>query len=144
MELKERKSTNRNKKTKTTIFLYCAALVVAIIGIALLVNNIVLVKKTVSQYVAQGYSASTVMQSMLYSTLLPDIFNSIGIYGGIAAGLFGIAKVNDTVSLSAVCVNEVSETKASPVKTSSTEAISEASAEKDSETKETEENKQNN
>ncbi|MDD3223804.1 MAG: hypothetical protein PHX70_03695 [Clostridium sp.] len=132
MELKEKKLVNRNKKTKSTIFLYCAAVVVALIGIALLINNIVLVKKTISQYVAQGYSASTVMQSMLYSTLLPDIFNSIGIYGGIAAALFGIGKINDKISLAAL------DTKEDPSKEVAVSTNDEENIEK----KETEDNKE--
>ena len=70
----------------------------AIIGAALLVNNIVLFKNTVSQYVAQGYSAQTVINESKTSQLLPGIFEPVAVYGGIAFLLLAAGKISEKVS----------------------------------------------
>ncbi|URZ00414.1 hypothetical protein [Clostridium felsineum] len=87
-----------SKQSKASIVLYIAAAVVAIIGIALLVDNIVVYKKALSQYVAQGYKAATVNAQLLPQQLLPEIFNAIGLYGGIAVALVGAGIVNNKIS----------------------------------------------
>lgn len=65
-----------------------------LVGIALLVNDIILFRKTVNQYVAQGYSANVVLGQLVPSQLLPGIFQFIGLYGGIVCILIGIGIIN--------------------------------------------------
>lgn len=98
MDSKDKILTKKSGKSAFSIVLIAAASVVALIGIVLLVNNIVLFNKTVSQYVAQGYPADMVRSELLPTQLLPGLFESIGVYGGIAFVLFGIAVVNKKVS----------------------------------------------
>ncbi|AAK79509.1 hypothetical protein BJV85_002455 [Clostridium acetobutylicum] len=88
----------KSKQSKASIILYVAAAVVAIIGIALLVDNIIVYRKALSQYVAQGYKAATVNSQLVPQQLLPEIFNAVGIYGGIAFVLFGAGIINNKIS----------------------------------------------
>ncbi len=89
-------SKSRNKSAFST-GMYVAAIGVAMIGVALLVNNIYLFKNTVNQYVTQGYPTATVMKELIPS-MLPGMFEPIAVYGGIAFLLFGVGKVNKKVS----------------------------------------------
>ena len=98
MGIKEKKVSKKSKESSITIIMYVVASVVALIGVALLVNNIILFKSTVSQAVAQGYDIATVRKALLTSQLLPGMFEPIGIYGGIAFLLLGVGKVNKKVS----------------------------------------------
>lgn len=86
------------KKSAISITLFVAAIVVAIIGVALLVVNIYLYKTSFSQAVAQGYAAATVRKALVTSQLLPGIFQPIGIYGGLSVLLLGVSKISDKVS----------------------------------------------
>lgn len=98
MNPQEKDKLQKSKQAKISIVLNIAALIVALIAIALLVNNIMYYKNTVSQYVAQGYSAADVMKQLIPSQLIPGIFDPVGLYGGIALALFGIGKVNKRIS----------------------------------------------
>lgn len=99
----------KSKMSKCSVVFYAAAVIVAIIGIALLVDNVVMYKKTVSQYVAQGYKAATVSAQLVPSQLLPAIFNAIGVYGGIAFVLAGVGTINDKISKHLASNEEVHE-----------------------------------
>lgn len=98
MEVKNKDVSKRTKKFSISIILYVAAAVVAIIGVALLFNNIILFKKTVAQYVSQGYAAATVTSQLIPSQLLPGIFESFAMYGGIAIILLAAGIINKKVS----------------------------------------------
>jgi len=98
MENKQKNVARRSKGTTFSIAMYAVASIVALIGVALLANNIILYKSTVSQAVTQGYDIATVRKAVLTSQLLPGIFEPIGIYGGIAFLLLGVGKVNKKVS----------------------------------------------
>lgn len=98
MNYEKETKKKKSKKIVSSVILYVAAIVVALIGIALLVDNVIIFRTTVSQYVAQGYSAATVEQQLIPSQLLPAIFNSIGIYGGISFVLVGIGITNTKLS----------------------------------------------
>lgn len=98
MENKEKNLARKSKGTSFSIAMYVVASVVALVGVALLANNIILYKSTVSQAVTQGYDIATVRKAVLTSQLLPGIFEPIGIYGGIAFLLLGVGKVNKKVS----------------------------------------------
>lgn len=104
MESKDKKMTG--KSTFSTV-LYVAASVAALIGVAALVNNVLLFKNTVAQYVAQGYTSDIVLKHLIPSQLLPGIFEPIALYGGVAFILFGIGVVNRKVSK---CLGMLSDT----------------------------------
>lgn len=88
----------KNKKLKSTIALYVAAAFIFIVGTALLVNNIILYKNNVSEYVAQGYSISTVVAYYLPAQLVPGILEPVGSAYGIAFLLIAAASLNQKVS----------------------------------------------
>lgn len=88
----------KNKKFSISIFLYIAAVIVALIGVALLVNNILLFKNALTQYVGQGYSAATVRKQLIPSQLIPGIFQPVAVYGGIAFLLLCAGIINKKVS----------------------------------------------
>ena len=100
MEIKEmnvsKKSGKSSKSTFSTV-MYVFAAVAGIFGIALLVNNMLLFKSTVSQAVEQGYAVATVKKALLTSQLIPGIIEPIGTYGGIALILLGVGKINKKV-----------------------------------------------
>ncbi|MDF2503961.1 hypothetical protein [Clostridium sp.] len=98
MNYEKKTKVKKSKKIVSSVILYVAAIVVALIGIGLLVDNVIIFKTTISQYVSQGYSAATVEQQLIPSQLLPAIFNSIGIYGGISFVLVGIGIINTKLS----------------------------------------------
>lgn len=98
MNRKEKqKKVKKEKKFSISTALYIAAAVVAIVGIALLVNNIYLFNYTVAQYVSQGYSATAVRKSLLLTQLLPGITEPAALYGGIAFMLFAVGKINKNI-----------------------------------------------
>jgi len=97
MGIKEKNVSNKLGKSTISTVMYIVGAVVAVVGVALLINNILLFKNTVTQYVAQGYAASTVIKELITS-MLPQIFEPIGVYGGIAFILFGVGIVNKKVS----------------------------------------------
>ncbi|AGK98111.1 hypothetical protein [Clostridium pasteurianum] len=98
MESEQKTKAKKSKKVVSSIVLYSAAIFVALIGIALLIDNVILYRSAVSQYIAQGYSVTTVEQQLIPSQLLPSIFNSVGIYGGMAFILAGVGIVNTKLS----------------------------------------------
>lgn len=98
MKHKEKNKVLKSKRNTTSIVLYIFATVVALIAIALLINNIILFKSTASGYVAQGYAANDVLKQLIPSQLVPGIFEPIAVYGGIAFALFGIGIINKKVS----------------------------------------------
>lgn len=89
----------KNVKSKATIFLYVAAVFVFAVGTVSLVFGIMGYMKTVAQYVAQGYPEAMVTAELIPATLLPGIFQSIGLYWGIAFVLFGLAAISKKLAL---------------------------------------------
>ncbi|MBN7771815.1 hypothetical protein [Clostridium aminobutyricum] len=89
---------NSGAKSKISILLYVVAAIVAVFGIAMLSVNIYIFKSTISQYVAQGYPAELVMQSLIPSQLLPGIFEPIALYGGLAFVLIGVGVANSKIA----------------------------------------------
>lgn len=98
MEIKEKSTSEKSKRVTSSIVLYVAGIIVAIVGIALLITNILYFKSLISQYVSQGYSSATVMKQLLPSQFLPAVFNSIGVYGGISVLLIGAGIINKKVT----------------------------------------------
>ena len=100
-----------NKLLTITKVIYAVAIIVLLIGIAFLANNIILFKNTVFHYASQGYPSAEVVKQLLPSQLLPGIFESVAVYGGIAAVLFCAGTINQklsylTASLTASVSNE--------------------------------------
>jgi hypothetical protein len=73
---------------------------VALIAVAFLINNLLLFRDTVNQYVAQGYAAADVVRGLLPGQLVPGVFQPIAVYGGIAMLLYAAANINHQLSLS--------------------------------------------
>ena len=80
------------KKNYLSVVLYIGSALVGLIGLSLLINNVIIFKNTVAQYVAQGYPAETVMESLIPGQLLPGVLEPLAVYGGIALLLFGLGK----------------------------------------------------
>lgn len=98
MKIKEKNTMKKSKKSGICAIFYIAAAITAIVGIALLVNNVLLYKSMVTQYVAQGYTLAVVTKQLIPSQLLPGIFEPVGIYGGIAFLLLGVGIINNKIS----------------------------------------------
>lgn len=92
------KVKNRSKKSVSTTILYISVAVVALMGAALLITNVMLYLNAVNQYVAQGYTKAEVIKQLLPMQLLPGIFEPVAVYGGIALALFYIGKINEKVT----------------------------------------------
>lgn len=88
----------RPRRLAGTTALNIAAATIALTAIASLVNNIVSFWNAVDQYVAQGYTAAEVVSGLLPSQLLPSLFESIAVYGGLAAVAFGLGLVNQRLA----------------------------------------------
>jgi len=98
MKLKSKNVSKKSGKSVISITLYVVAAVVAIMGVALLVNNVNLFNTAVAQYVAQGNPVATVRKALVTSQLIPGIFEPVAIYGGIAFLLLAAGIVNKKVS----------------------------------------------
>jgi len=98
MKVKDEKMSKKSKKSTVTIIMYIIALIVAIAGVTLLVNDIILFRNTVNQYVAQGYDYALVTSQLIPSQLLPGVCESVAVYGGIAFALLGIGAINEKTS----------------------------------------------
>jgi hypothetical protein len=107
MKLKEKNVPERSKKSASSIVLYGAASVVALIAVALLINNIILFNNNVTNYVAQGYLAADVIKQLIPSQLLPGIFEPIALYGGIAFVLLGAGIINQKVSKCLILLTKI-------------------------------------
>ena len=98
MGIKEKKLSKKTGKSGVSIDLFVVASVVALIGVALLVNNIILYRSTVAQALTGGYDIATIKKALLTSQLIPGMAEPIGIYGGISFILFGVGMVGKKVS----------------------------------------------
>lgn len=98
MKLRDEKVSKKSRKSPVTIIMYVVASIVAIAGVTLVVNNIILFRNTVNQYVAQGYDYKMVTSQLIPSQLLPGICESVGIYGGMAFALLSIGAINEKTS----------------------------------------------
>lgn len=106
MKPEEKNMPKKSKKLSISIVLNVAASVIALVGVALLVNNIILFRNTVSGYVSQGYAAAAVLNQLIPSQLLPGIFEPVAVYGGIAIALLGVGIANKKVSQCLMLLNK--------------------------------------
>lgn len=98
MKLKNKDVIEKKREFPISKVLYVIASIVGIMGVVLLADNIYIFKSTVDQYVTQGYTIADVVKGLLPSQLLPGIFESIAIYGGIAFILLGVGIANKKIS----------------------------------------------
>lgn len=102
MEIKEKELPKKSTKSVFSIVLYIAAFVVAIVGISSLVITVLLFNKTVAQYAeqyaSQGYSSSVIAKQLIPSQLLPAVFQTVGMYGGITFLLIGAGIINQKLT----------------------------------------------
>lgn len=96
--MKKDKTSAKNKRPRSTVALYSAATIVALIAIAYLTNNLLLFKDTLNHYIAQGYTTSEVIKGLLPNQLLPGIFEPVALYGGVAALLFAAGSLHARIS----------------------------------------------
>ncbi len=97
---------NSQKSTLSRI-LYGTAIVMAVMAVALLIDNVYIFKTTIDQYVAQGYPIEMLLESLVPSQLLPAVFESIAVYGGIGVILFVLGKINQNqVNIMDLIIND--------------------------------------
>ena len=89
---------SKQKKPVSSIILYVAASIIAILGVTLLVSNILLYRSNVAQYVAQGTAKAVVTKQLIPAQLIPGIFEPIAVYLGIALLLVFAGIINQKVS----------------------------------------------
>ena len=98
MEFQGEKASKKTKTPISSIIFYCSAIIIALIAIVLVISNINLFNKTVTQYVAQGYARATVMKQLIQSQLLPGILDPVAAYGGLAVVLIAAGIINSKIS----------------------------------------------
>jgi len=106
MKSNEKNVPEKVKKNFSSTLLYVAGSIVALIAVALLIDNIVLFYTNLNQYVTQGYEAAEVVKQLLPGQLLPGIFEPIAVYGGISLLLFYAGFINQKVSKSLILLTE--------------------------------------
>ncbi len=105
MELNSKNTTDKSKASGISILMNIAALVVLLVGIAVLISNVVLFNKAVEQYVSQGIPADLVRRELFLSQLLPSILESFLYFAG-AFILFGIGVLNNKLSRFLAIIDE--------------------------------------
>ncbi|WP_205666539.1 hypothetical protein [Aminipila luticellarii] len=105
MTIKNKEGYGKSKKFSISKLLYVIAAIVALLGIAILADDIFLFRTTVAQYAMQGYPAAEVMKQLVPAQLLPGIFEALALYGGMAFALVGIGTANKKLSDHMAAVN---------------------------------------
>jgi hypothetical protein len=98
MTQKQNGTSQKPKRTAGTIALYACGAIVAILAIVFVVNNIMLVRNVIEQYVAQGYPRAEVTKEIMQAQLFPGIIQPFVTFGGVAALLFAAAAINHKVN----------------------------------------------
>ncbi|EQB20855.1 putative membrane protein [Dehalobacter sp. UNSWDHB] len=93
----QKKSQARKKLPGSSIFMYIASAFIALIAVALLVNNILYFNNTISQYTTQGYPYEMVAKELIPGQLLPGIFQPLSILG-IAVVLYAAGLINQKIT----------------------------------------------
>lgn len=107
MKLKDENASKKSRKCSISIVLYVVASIIALAGVALLVDNIFIFRKAVNDYVTQGYAIDVVYKQLIPEQLLPGVFEPIAVYGGIALILRSIGKLYKKVSKCLVLLTKV-------------------------------------
>ena len=111
MKFKGRQFSKKSKAPTSSIIMYVGAIVVALIGIASLINNVLVFRTAIVDYVAQGYKMAQILPHIIPSQLLPAIFEAVAVYGGIAFVLLSAGIINHKISkyLNLLEINKSSE-----------------------------------
>jgi hypothetical protein len=88
----------KTKMAKSSIVFFIASAFVAIVGTALIINNVLLYNDNVTMYVSQGYSVQTVAAQLLPSQLIPGVLEPLGMMYGIAFVLATAGIINNKIS----------------------------------------------
>ncbi len=88
----------KKKMTKSSIVFFIAAAFVAVVGTALLVNNVLLYNDNLTMYVSQGYSVETVTAQLIPAQLIPGVLEPLGTMYGIAFALAAAGVINNKLS----------------------------------------------
>ena len=83
---------------KSSIVFFIASAFVAVVGTALIINNVLLYNDNVTMYVSQGYSVQTVSAQLLPSQLIPGVLEPLGMMYGIAFVLAAAGIINNKIS----------------------------------------------
>lgn len=94
----KKNAAGKSKPPTSSILMYAGGIVVFLTAVASLVNDVLLINKAVAQYVEQGYSSAEVLEQLIPGQLLPTIFESIGLYAGIAFILLSAGLINHKLS----------------------------------------------
>ncbi|WP_179632118.1 hypothetical protein [Clostridium peptidivorans] len=106
MKLKDEKVSKKSRKPSISTIMYVVASIVAIAGVTILVNNIILFRNTVNQYVAQGFDYAMVAKQLIPVQLLPGICEPVALYGGMSFALLGIGAINKNTSKSLILLTK--------------------------------------
>jgi hypothetical protein len=88
----------KTKMTKSSIVFFIASAFVAVVGTALIINNVLLFNDNVTMYVSQGYSVETVSAQLLPAQLIPGVLEPLGMMYGIAFILAAAGIINNKIS----------------------------------------------
>jgi hypothetical protein len=86
------------KMAKSSIVFFIASAFVAVVGTALIINNVLLFNDNVTMYVSQGYSVETVSAQLLPAQLIPGVLEPLGMMYGIAFVLAAAGIINNKIS----------------------------------------------
>ena len=88
----------KTKMTKSSIVFFIASAFVAVVGTALIINNVLLYNSNITMYVSQGYSVATVSAQLLPAQLIPGVLEPLGMMYGIAFVLAAAGIMNNKIS----------------------------------------------
>lgn len=111
MKLKTKRVHEKSSTPISSIVMYAIATIIVFIAAATLINNVKLYNDAVTYYVSQGSTVAQVTKQLIWSQLLPGIFQPIATYGGIAFILISAGIINNKISKGLVMLSktEVSE-----------------------------------
>lgn len=93
MKIVIEKKSKKEKNSFYAKFLFVAAFVIALIGVAALASTIYQFCYYISEYTAQGYTTSVVVKSLLMTQLVPGAADALALYGGVSIVLFTARKI---------------------------------------------------
>lgn len=86
------------KMSKTSLFLYGSALVMAGVGSAALYSQFSTFNLLIAQYVEQGYDKAEVVAQLVPNQLLPAMYSTISLNLGFTLALIGLGLVVQKMS----------------------------------------------
>lgn len=87
------------KMSKTSLFLYGSAVVMAGVGSAALYSQFTTFNLLIAQYVEQGYDKAEVVAQLVPNQLLPAVYSTVSLNLGFTLALIGLGLVVQKMSL---------------------------------------------